>query len=744
METKVSIGLLLIGALLLTSLISGRSDGSEPKLRTSLAWSSASFIGEDANDYSGISIGSAGDVNGDGYDDLLIGAYGDDDGGADAGQAYLILGAKDGWAMDRDLSMASASFWGEDAGDEAGRRVAGAGDVNGDGYDDILIGAPMDDDGGINAGQTYLILGKATGWTMDVDLSTASASFWGEMAGDISGGSICGAGDVNADGYDDILIGADGSDAGGSLSGQSYLILGKKTGWAMDTGLSSSSASFWGEDPNDGAGRSVAGAGDVNGDGYNDILIVATLDDDGGLTNRGQTYLILGKQSGWAMDTDLSTASASFLGTNTDDQSGISVSGAGDVNGDGYGDFLIGANLNDGGGSNSGQVYLIFGKMSGWSMDIGLSASDASFIGEELNDHLGEYVSGAGDTNNDGYDDIFVGAMDNDQGGPNAGQAYLIYGKATGWSMGTDLTTSAGSFRGEKGADMAGIVDSAGDVDGNGYADLMISAMYNNEGGSAAGQTYLILSHADPPGPRNLRTSLASDQAQITLRWDAPNTWAEPLQCYRIYRSTDGSDYQYLGWTGTSTRTYVDSSVAVGSTYRYEVIADYDQGDNYQGKAMISILCDIDTDGDGVGNMADWDDDGDGIADQSDAFPIDKVEWLDTDLDGEGNEADKDDDNDGIGDTDDVEPLNPLNGVKLDLAKMSSDLFDTRDEITLLLEGIGFDLENINDTLIERIDELDLKISAQLYQLRALIESVNASVQTRLSRLDTDLTAFRS
>ncbi|MBN1389023.1 MAG: FG-GAP repeat protein, partial [Candidatus Thermoplasmatota archaeon] len=104
--------------------------------------------------------------------------------------------------MDMNVSEASlGSFWGEDAGDSSGESVSGAGDVNGDGFDDILIGAVYNDEGGIYAGQTYLILGKGSGWAMDTNLSQADASFWGEEADDHSGHSVSGAGDVNGDGF---------------------------------------------------------------------------------------------------------------------------------------------------------------------------------------------------------------------------------------------------------------------------------------------------------------------------------------------------------------------------------------------------------------------------------------------------------------------------------------------------------------------------------------------------------------
>jgi hypothetical protein len=460
----------------------------------SLARVDASYIGEDGADYAGSSVASAGDVNSDGYDDFLIGAKFDNNGGTDSGSVYLVLGKPSGYSMDTDLSNVNISFRGENANDEAGYSVAGAGDVNSDGYDDFLIGARGDDDGGTWAGQTYLILGHTSGWTSNTNISKANASFWGEDKEDGSGYAVAGAGDVNGDGYDDILIGAPGDEEGGAQSsGQVYLIFGKPSGWAMDTDLSTANASFLDKNQYDGFGSDVAGVGDVNGDGYDDILMSAPGDDDAA-SGAGATFLFFGKASGWAMHTKVFDADASFLGEKAADESGHFIAGAGDVNDDGYDDFMISAPENDDGADRAGQTYLFFGKASGWAMNTSLSDANASFLGEEKNDCSGWDVAGAGDVNKDGYDDILIGSSGSDVGGASAGQSYLILGKGSNWSMDTNLSKSDASFVGEAMMDYAGMaLSGAGDVDGDGFDDIIIGAHGSNNGAGDEGQVYLVL-----------------------------------------------------------------------------------------------------------------------------------------------------------------------------------------------------------------------------------------------------------
>ena len=363
-------------------------------------------------------------MDGDGLGDILIGARNNASNGSDAGKAYLILGASLGTTSEIDLSQADYSFLGENVNNHAGYAVSTAGDVDGDGLDDILIGAFHNNDGGLHAGKAYLILGASLGMTSEIDLSQADYSFIGENAGDAFGLTLSSAEDVDGDGLDDILITAFSNDDGGLHAGKAYLILGASLGSVSEIDASQADYSFIGEKERDNLYQAVS-AGDVDGDGLADILMGATGNDDGG-DRAGKAYVILASSLGTTSTIDLSQADYSFIGEGTENWAGDGIAGLGDVDGDGLSDITISAFGNNDGGSRAGKVYIILGSSLGNTSTIDLSQADMFFLGESYDQYLGYWRSldYTGDVNGDGKNDIIMSA----NGSNTAGKSYLFLG----------------------------------------------------------------------------------------------------------------------------------------------------------------------------------------------------------------------------------------------------------------------------------------------------------------------------
>jgi len=522
---------------------------------TTLAASQGFIIqGDKAADLAGWSVSSAGDVNGDGIDDLIISARDGDDGGVDAGEAYVVFGTASGFGTPDgsgrqviDLTSLAGTegfiIRGDAAGDGAGYSVSAAGDVNGDGFDDLIVGAPGGDDGGNAAGEAYVVFGTASGFGATdgsgrqvILLSSLAASqgfiIQGDAVGDNAGFSVSAAGDVNGDGFDDLIVGASSGDDGGNYAGEAYVVFGTASGFGTADGsgrqvidLTSLSAAqgfiIQGDVAIDVAGWSVSSAGDVNGDGLDDLIVGAFGGDDGG-SNAGEAYVVFGTASGFGATDgtgrqviDLTSLSADqgfiIQGDAGGDNAGYSVSAAGDVNGDGFEDLIVGAPL----GGTAGETYVVFGTASGFGTTDGtarqvidltsLTATEGFIIqGDAGNDRAGVSVSSAGDVNGDGFDDLIVGAPRGDDGGSDSGEAYVVFGTASGFGT-TDgsgrqvvdlagLSTSQGFIiQGDAAGDQAGwSVSAAGDVNGDGFDDLIVGARYGDDGGNSAGEAYIV------------------------------------------------------------------------------------------------------------------------------------------------------------------------------------------------------------------------------------------------------------
>lgn len=459
----------------------------------------ATFLGYREMERIGYWVQYAGDVNGDGYDDFLCGNNHSWWNGWDSGAAYLILGrGNPNWGPNFHIEDVDAYFTGGEL-DAAGYALGGGGDVNGDGYDDFLIGAPAGrEQAGPRPGHAFLMFGKANpDWGANFRLfQRADVSFKGEYSWDMLGLGLAIVGDVNGDGYDDMVFGSVDNDQGGDLAGKAYLVLGRADGWPpLNTNINDfADASFYSTVAVDGAGYTIAGPGDVNGDGYDDILI-------GAFKRPGRAYMIFGRAAAdWGLDNPLQDADVIFTEEIGGSAGGFTLDG-GDVNGDGINDVLIGAPDKSTGVNQNGKIYIFFGKTSGWDKWISMASSDGSFIGEHKYDHVGNTKSLASgfDINLDGCDDLLIGAPENDQAGLDAGKAYLIYGKRSGWQNDVKLNQAAAAqFFGEDTVSYTGMgLNFVGDVNNDGLVDIAISAPLNRNRAYRSGKLYLFVTESD-------------------------------------------------------------------------------------------------------------------------------------------------------------------------------------------------------------------------------------------------------
>ncbi len=409
----------------------------------------------------GVSVSSAGDVNGDGYSDVIIGAYYYDNGESDEGRAYVYYGSSSG--------LSSIPDWTEESNQIAawfGNSVSTAGDVNGDGYSDVIVGAPYYNNGETREGRAYVYYGSSSGLSLTPDWTAESNQ---ESAA--FGISVSTAGDVNGDGYSDVIVGAWRYDNGQTDEGRAYVYYGSATGLSLTpdwTGESNQASAYF--------GISVSTAGDVNGDGYSDVIVGALLYDNG-QTDEGRAYVYYGSATGlsstpnWTGESN--QASALF---------GNSVSTAGDVNGDGYSDVIIGAYYYENGETNEGGAYVYYGSASGLSL-----TPDWTAESNQGNSRYGYSVSTAGDVNGDGYSDVIVGAYLYDNGETDEGRAFVYYGSASGLSSSPDWTGESN----QASAYFGYSVSAAGDVNGDGYSDVIVGAYYYDNGETDEGAAFV-------------------------------------------------------------------------------------------------------------------------------------------------------------------------------------------------------------------------------------------------------------
>ena len=366
----------------------------------------------EAEVFLGYDVADAGDVNGDGYHDLLAGGYRYNN---YAGAAYLVYGGPSALASGA-IGDVAHTFTGLSDYDDLGHGVRGLGDLDGDGYADIGLGAPFDDDHGGSSGSLFIYYGGTS--LSGSSVASADLQIYGASASHFVGffTSFAGSADYNGDGYVDLAVGAYGE--ANADRGAAYVYYGAGSATTGARSTADADVNFIGEGAGEYFGRSVT-SGDLTGDGYDDLLVWAYYGDD----NDGAVYVFAGSGSGWSGDIAASTAHTVLGGAADYDYFGRSLS-VGDTNGDGLADLLVGAGGEETGGSNAGATYLYYGPFSsGGSVD----ATDASLVlhGDADHEQLGFYGVTLGDISGDGVDDIIAGARGSES---YAGETLILFG----------------------------------------------------------------------------------------------------------------------------------------------------------------------------------------------------------------------------------------------------------------------------------------------------------------------------
>jgi hypothetical protein len=363
----------------------------------------------------GIRSASLGDIDRDGLDDFIVGAYNYKPGSTVPGGAFLIYGSHARLSGDIELSAsASAVFVGENDLDSAGYAIGPAGDVNNDQYNDFLISAND---------KAYLFYGQGARYSGLINLASADAKFLRDN-NDHPLSISRRAGDINGDGYDDLVFGSSVNLA--MKQGVVYLLYGQSIQYSGAIDLPSQAAASWeGENSGNLAGDVVEYAGDLDGDGYDDLLVGAYRYG----SDAGATYVIYGKGEPFSGPGNLAVADARFVGDQAGDYSATTISGVGDVNNDGYDDFIIQADATDNGMVDNGTYYLFYGGGKRFSGSSSLSAkARARFFGENSYAIWSSGCPTGADIDGDGFSDLLLGAFLDTEAGNNAGAAYFVFG----------------------------------------------------------------------------------------------------------------------------------------------------------------------------------------------------------------------------------------------------------------------------------------------------------------------------
>ncbi len=503
-----------------------------PKLNLANLDGENGFIIPGSGSYSNGTV-STGDLNGDDLSDLIISTADSDE---VRGKVYVVFGTEAGFDASFDLTSLDGNngftIAGIDEYNRLGEALASGGDFNGDGFDDLVIGAVSagktfsenDAEYSEEQGEVYVIFGTEAGFDASFDLTSLDGNNGFTIPGinknDRLGNAIDLTGDINGDGFDDLVV-------SGESNGKAYVIFGTEAGFDASLDLTSldgdNGFTIPGINGMYALSSSSSHAGDLNGDGLSDLAISSFADE--------KIHVIFGTEAGFDADFDLTSLNGengfTIATSNQEDRLGDAVSNAGDLNGDGLSDLIIGApwsgeTTDEYYGLGRGKAYIIFGTEAGFDADFDLTSLDGengfAIAGIDIDDNLGDAVSNAGDLDGDGFDDLIISApsaeesikLGSEQSDSQSqlgvaegysdrqiqGEVYVIFGTETGFDANFDLT----SLNGENGLTITSVdesgsfesgfakaINSAGDLDGDGFDDLIISSL-----GDGANAGYVV------------------------------------------------------------------------------------------------------------------------------------------------------------------------------------------------------------------------------------------------------------